>query len=108
MTQKFAERKFDSGLVAILLLAALPSIFVLLTWDLDGVLSSGGYALRYFSIPITLGQIIIVILATRKNFKIIDIVSRLKFTSKFLLFIWFIFAIIPVLLVSCILKCRKY
>lgn len=100
MTQKFAERKFDSGLVAILLLAALPSIFVLLTWDLDGVLSSGGYALRYFSIPITLGQIIIVILATRKNFKIIDIASRLKFTSKFLLFIWFIFAIIPVLLVA--------
>jgi O-antigen ligase len=100
VTQKLAGTKLDSWLIAIMLMAALPSIFVILTWDLDGVLSPGAYALRYFSIPITLGQILVVFLALRKNFSIFDILPNLHLALKTLLSIWFVFASVTVLFVA--------
>lgn len=100
VTQKLAGRKLDNWLIAIMVLAALPSIFVLLTWDRDGVLSPGAYALRYFSIPITLGQIFVVILAIRKNFSIIKTLSELQSVPKILLSIWLVFALATALFVA--------
>lgn len=100
MTLNLAGKKLDSWSAAILLLAALPSIFVLLTWDLDGVLSPGAYALRYFSIPITVGELVIVLFAMRKNFSITDTLRRQQLLPKLLLSIWFLFAFLPVLFVA--------
>lgn len=100
MTLRFTGKTPSSWLVSILLLTALPSIFVLLTWDVDGVLSPGAYALRYFSIPITLVQIFVVVLAVRKNFSIIAILAKLQLVPKILLSIWFVFALAPVLFVA--------
>lgn len=99
MTLKLAGKTPDNWLVSILLLTALPSIFVLLTWDVDGVLSPGAYALRYFSIPITLVQIFVVILAMRKNFSIIEALSKIQLVPKILLSIWLVFALVTVLFV---------
>lgn len=100
MTLKLDGKMPDSWLLSILLLTALPSIFVLLTWDVDGVLSPGAYALRYFSIPITLVQIFVVILAIRKNFSIIEALSKIQLAPKILLSIWLTFSLITVLFVA--------
>ena len=100
VTLKLDGKMPDSWLLSILLLTALPSIFVLLTWDVDGVLSPGAYALRYFSIPITLVQIFVVILAIRKNFSIIEALSKIQLAPKILLSIWLTFSLITVLFVA--------
>ena len=70
MNAKAATKGLDSWLMAVCIAAMLPSIFVLFTWDLDGILSPAAYAIRNFSLPITIGELCVVIIAMRKGLSI--------------------------------------
>ncbi|WP_373473250.1 O-antigen ligase family protein [Sphingorhabdus lacus] len=100
MNPKVAIKGLDSWLVALCIVAMLPTIFVLSTWDLDGVLSPASYAIRHFSLPIIVGELCVVIFAMRKKFSIYSAFAEMGRVPKTLTILWLIFAFLPVLFVA--------
>lgn len=100
MNERDAIKGLDSWLLAICFVALLPSIFVLFTWDLDGVLSPAAYTIRHFSFPITIGELCVVIFAMHKKFSIFAAFAKLEPSPKILTVIWLIFAFLPVAFVA--------
>lgn len=94
----------NKGLVgwqaAICILALLPSAYVLSTWDSDGRLGLFAYSMRHLSLPVSAAELFVVYLASRQNFRIRAAFSKLDFMTKLLISIWFIFAFLPVLIVT--------
>ena len=79
-------------------MAALPALFVLATWDGDGLQTPRAFAVRYLSLPVTFCQLCIILLAVRSKFDVAGIVDKLGRFPKLLIAIWSIFAIISVAL----------
>lgn len=100
MNAKAATKGLDSWLMAVCIAAMLPSIFVLFTWDLDGILSPAAYAIRNFSLPITIGELCVVIIAMRKGLSIQSAFAKVGLMPKTLMLIWLFFAFFPVLMVA--------
>lgn len=93
-----ATKKFDAWQIAICIMAALPALFVLATWDSDGLQTPRAFAVRYLSLPVTFCQLCIILLAVRSKFDVAGIVDKLGRFPKLLIAIWSIFAIISVAL----------
>jgi O-antigen ligase len=91
-------RYFQGWTIAIWLMAALPTIFVFSTWDYDGIQSSAAFAVRYLSLPITIGELCILLLAMRSSFSIGTTFRELSLVAKLLISIWALFAILAVIL----------
>lgn len=100
MNKHDAIKGLDSWLLAICFVALLPSIFVLFTWDLDGVLSPAAYAIRHLSYPITIGELCVVFFAMHKKFSIYAAFAKLARLPKILMVVWLVFAFLPVAFVS--------
>lgn len=100
MNKHDATKGLDSWLLAICFVAMLPSIFALFTWDLDGVLAPAAYTIRYFSFPITIGELCVVIFAMHKKFSIYAAFAKMGPVPKILTVIWLIFAFLPVAFVA--------
>lgn len=79
-------------------MAALPSIFVLSTWDSDGLQTPRAFAVRHLSLPVTLCELFIIYLAVRAKFDVETLVRSLGRIPKLLITVWFVFALIPVVL----------
>lgn len=93
-------KKLDAWQVAIVLMAALPSIFVLATWDSDGLQTPQAFAVRYLSLPVTLCELSVIYLAVRAKFDVITLLKSLGNIPRLLITAWFVFALIPVVLLS--------
>lgn len=81
-------------------MAALPAIFVLATWDNDGLQSPRAFSVRYLSLPVTICQLFVILLAVRSKFEVAVALKELGRLPRLLIAIWAIFAFIPVVLAS--------
>lgn len=79
-------------------MAALPVVFVLATWDNDGLQSPRAFAVRYLSLPVTFCQLCIVLLAVRSKFEVGSALKKLGLLPRLLLVIWAISAVISIAL----------
>ncbi len=79
-------------------MAALPSVFVLATWDSDGLQTPRAFAVRYLSLPVTICELCIIWLAVRTKFDVVNVFKELGRIPKLLIAIWFVFAVIPIAL----------
>ncbi len=82
----------DHGSKLIWLIAILPALFVLATWDSDGVLSNKDALLRHFSLPVVAVEIAIVWLAVRAGFEPKQTAIGLPQYVKWAFCIWLLFA----------------
>jgi O-antigen ligase len=81
-------------LYAITLIAALPVFQTLMTWDFDGRLSPQAFAMRHFSIPAVIGELVVFYLAARAGLTIQAVFASLTKPVLVLLSIWAVFALI--------------
>lgn len=91
-------RKLDAWQVAIVLMAALPSIFVLATWDSDGLQTPQAFAVRYLSLPVALCELFIIYLAVRSRFDLPLMLRNVGSIPRMLMAIWALFAFLPLVL----------
>lgn len=95
------SNKPPEGLLnAMCLLALLPSVYVLLTWDNDGKLGLLAYAMRHLSLPVSAAELFAIYLTSRQNFEIRTGIAKLDLVTKLLLGIWLIFACLPILVAN--------
>jgi O-antigen ligase len=80
------------------LIAFLPFIQALMSWDFDGKLNGVQYAIRHLSIPAIMVEIIIVIIAHKNKLVIYDILKNLPFLIKLMVFMWILFATVASIL----------
>lgn len=98
MSEPFQLKRIDVWQIAVCLVAVLPVIFVLVTWDNDGKLSPVSSAVRFLSLPITFGELIIIILAIRNKFSIESVFRNVGLPVKFFTVFWLLFALSAVFL----------
>jgi O-antigen ligase len=84
-------------LYAITLIAALPVFQTLMTWDFDGRLSPQAFAMRHFSIPAVIGELVVFYLAARAGLTIQAVFASLTKPVLVLLTIWAVFALIALI-----------
>lgn len=80
--------------LAAVLVASAPALHTIATWDLDGRLTSQGYAVRHYSVVVTLIELLVVWLAVRAGLSVKSAILALPKSIIFLLGIWLSFALI--------------
>jgi O-antigen ligase len=80
------------------IIALLPFIQAILTWDLDGKLSAMNYAIRHLSIPAIAGELLIIIFAIISGASIRAMWRPIAPSVKLIVAIWFLFALAASLL----------
>lgn len=98
MSAPIGLKKLHAWKLAICLMATLPTIFILVTWDNDGKLSPAAFAVRYLSLPVTVGELCIILLAIRTRFSIASTFRNISLIPKLLIGSWLIFALLAVAL----------
>jgi O-antigen ligase len=88
----------NAWLHAIWLVAFLPFLQTLVTWDYDGQMTSGWFALRHFSIPTIFGEVFVIYLALRGGMLPSHVIEKLSKPVKSLLVIWLLFALVSTLI----------
>jgi O-Antigen ligase len=79
---------------AIVLIAALPVLQTLATWDFDGRLSPQAFSMRHYSMPAVIGELGVFWLAVRGGLSIKSVFANLRKSVLVLLTIWAIFALL--------------
>lgn len=74
--------------VAIWLIAFLPLLHTVATWDLDGNLSAREHLFRLFSLVVILGEIVVIWIAARAGLNIKSELGRLPKSAMALIFCW--------------------
>ena len=93
-------QRHNIWLHAICLAAFLPFIQALVTWDYDGRMTDGWFALRHFSFPAILGEIFIIIIAARQGMMPGKYIAALTKPAKILMLLWAGLAIISSMIVT--------
>lgn len=83
----------NHGTKLIWLIALLPALFVLTTWDSDGILTNQNALLRHFSLPVVAFEIAIVWLAAKAGFELKRTFLDMPQFVKWALCIWLFFAV---------------
>jgi len=94
------DSRSNVWLHAIWLVAFLPFIQAIITWDYDGRMTDGWFALRHFSFPAILGEIIVIVMALRGGMLPSAWIARLSSIVKILLAICGLAALASTLLVA--------
>lgn len=89
---------FQCWNIAIWLLAAIPTIFILATWDSDGLQSPAAFSVRHLSLPVTIGELCIILLALREKFSMATAFRGLPTLAKLLVLVWASTAVMSVAL----------
>lgn len=89
-------KHFHPWKIAIWLLAALPTIFIVATWDSDGLQSPAAFMVRHLSLPITIGELCVILLAMRAKFSVANAIRGLPIYVKLLIYVWACFAVMSV------------
>jgi hypothetical protein len=80
-------------LFAIAIIAALPVFQTLMTWDFDGRLAPQAFAMRHYSIPAVIGELVVFWLAARAGMTLRGVFANLSKPVQVLLAIWAVFAL---------------
>ncbi len=93
------SKQKQAGLVqSIWLIALLPFVQAILSWDFDGDLSGVQYAIRHFSIPAVVGELSIILIAMQAGHSPLASFKKFTVPIRALIFGWLIFAIAASLL----------
>lgn len=91
---KAVSQQFQFHQIAAVIVSFLPLIFTLATWDNVGRQAGIQFAIRHLSIPVIIGEIIIIMLAVYKGFEIRLLFADVSKVTKALLVAWAFFAIL--------------
>ncbi|MBP7952485.1 MAG: O-antigen ligase family protein [Sphingorhabdus sp.] len=87
----------NAWLHAIGLIAAVPALLALVTWDYDGQMSGAWFALRHFSIPATMAELFVIFVALRSGLHLGLLWRALPNLAKAAAALWVLFALISVI-----------
>jgi O-antigen ligase len=86
-------KNFHPQHLALGIIAFLPVIFTLITWDNDGYEEASAFAMRYLSIPVIVGEVLVILLAMHRGFEIRYVFRGMQSVAKYLLAAWALLAI---------------
>lgn len=83
---------------AVWLIGLLPALLAVATWDSDGKLTHSGYLVRHLSWPVTVAELVVILIALRVGFVPSAIWNNFSRLIKALMAIWLLAAMMPALI----------
>lgn len=73
-------------------MALVPSLLAILTWDSDGKLTAAGYTIRHYGLPVTVAELVIIWISVRNKWFPDKLLKQLPTLAKAAILIWTITA----------------
>jgi O-antigen ligase len=74
------------------LIAFVPALLAVMSWDADGIITASNYSMRHYGWPVTLAELVVIWAAVKKGWRIKDAIAETSLKVRLSATVWMIAA----------------